>query len=524
MYKKQTPHIFAVGVFTVFIFLELTCASSISAAPNSKPQAVSPAKPATPTAPAAPVNRTPPPPAPDELDTAIREASTYLNGKIQPKSKAVFLNIQSVFPDLSEYIISVLSENAVNDNVFLVVDRQQLDVIRSELNFQLSGEVSDESAQSIGQMLGAQTIVSGTVTKIGALYRLQVKAIAVQTAAIQGQWSRNIPDSATIAALTINQSSGATAQTRSSATSTAPATSQTTSAANTSAQSSSQTALTATANTATLTSIEQITTYLSTVTGRASNPAPLKVAISLGTMTRSGSDWHKLLTTLENSRKFVALDLSACTMDGKVFDPRVGNNEEINKGASYIIEIILPNAATSIADGLNGDTTFKYFTNLKKAGGNVVTIGKNVFRELTNLTAVSFPETTSIGYYAFYKCSGLTVASFPEVMNIEECAFHSCGALTNVSFPEAMSIGSHAFRECRGLTTASFPEATRIGTCAFFDCNALTSIILGSITPPNFNDSSPFPGNLRDVYFQQPEGERTGKYTRSQGGNNWAKK
>jgi len=520
MNKRQTPHIFSVGVFTVFIFLGLTCASSISAAPNSKTQAVSPAKPATPTAPAAPVNRTPPPPALDELDTVIREASTYLNGKIQPKSKVVFLNIQSVFPDLSEYIISVLSENAVNDNVFLVVDRQQLDVIRSELNFQLSGEVSDESAQSIGQMLGAQTIVSGTVTKIGALYRLQVKAIAVQTAAIQGQWSRNIPDGATIAALTINQSSGATAQTRPSTSSTAPTASQTTSATNTPSQT------TATANVATLTSIEQITAYLSTVTGRASNPAPLKVAISLGTMTRSGSDWHKLLTTLENSRKFVALDLSACTMDGKVFDPRVGNNEEMNIGASYIVEIILPNAATSIADGLNGDTTFKYFTNLKKAGGNVATIGKYAFRGLTNLTAVSFPEATNIGESAFSSCSVLTIISFPEAMSIGNSAFSGCSSLTTISFPEVMNIADRAFFICGGLTTASFPKTTNIGNWAFRDCNGLTSITLGTITPPNFDgDRMTFNyTNLRDVYFQQPEGERAGRYTRSQGGNNWSKR
>jgi hypothetical protein len=68
----------------------------------------------------------------------------------------------------------------------------------------MSGEVSDESAQSIGQMLGAQSIVSGTVSRIGSLYRMQVKAIEVQSSGVQGQWSRNIPNSATIAALTGN--------------------------------------------------------------------------------------------------------------------------------------------------------------------------------------------------------------------------------------------------------------------------------------------------------------------------------
>jgi len=138
----------------------------------------------------------------DELDAAIREASTYLNGKVPKGSKAAFLNIKSDYPDLSEYILSVLSENAVNDGVFSVVDRQQLDLIRTEQNFQMSGEVSDASAQSIGQMLGAQSIVSGAVSKIGSLYRVQVKAIEVQTAGVHGQWSRNVPNGATIAALT----------------------------------------------------------------------------------------------------------------------------------------------------------------------------------------------------------------------------------------------------------------------------------------------------------------------------------
>jgi hypothetical protein len=126
-------------------------------------------------------------------------------------SKAVFLNIKSDYPDLSEYLLSLLSENAVNDGVFSVVDRQQLDLIRAELNFQLSGEVSDESAQSIGQMLGAQSIVSGAVSKLGSLYRVEVKAIEVQSAGVQGQWSRNIPNGATIAALTENYAPSTTA-------------------------------------------------------------------------------------------------------------------------------------------------------------------------------------------------------------------------------------------------------------------------------------------------------------------------
>jgi TolB-like protein len=139
---------------------------------------------------------------PDELDMAIREASDYLNTRVARGVKIAFVNIQSDSPALSEYIIEGLIENAVNDALNPVVDRQQLNAIRAELNFNMSGEVSDESAQAIGKMLGAQTIVTGSVAQMGDLYRIRVRALAVETAQIQGQFSRNVPaNGATIAAL-----------------------------------------------------------------------------------------------------------------------------------------------------------------------------------------------------------------------------------------------------------------------------------------------------------------------------------
>jgi hypothetical protein len=144
----------------------------------------------------------------DELDTAIREASDYFNTRIPRGNKVAFINISGGYPDLADYILSDLSKHGVNDGVFSVVDRAQLEAVRSELNFNMSGEVSDQSAQAIGQMLGAQTIVSGSVRRIGTLYRLDVKAIEVQTASVQGQWNRNIPHGMTIAALTTNTGGG----------------------------------------------------------------------------------------------------------------------------------------------------------------------------------------------------------------------------------------------------------------------------------------------------------------------------
>jgi len=137
----------------------------------------------------------------DELDTAIRDASNYLNSNIPKGNKIVILNIQSSSPDLSDYIIDELIANAVNDRGFSVVDRQQLDAIRAEQNFQLSGEVDDDAALEIGKFFGAQTIISGGLNRLGTGYRIRIRALEVQTAQVQGQYNRNIASSPMVAAI-----------------------------------------------------------------------------------------------------------------------------------------------------------------------------------------------------------------------------------------------------------------------------------------------------------------------------------
>jgi hypothetical protein len=137
----------------------------------------------------------------DELDIAIRDTSDYLNDNIPKGNKIVILNIRSDYAALSEYIIDELIANAVNDKVFAVVDRAQLEQIRMELNFQLSGEVSDQSALEIGKFLGAQTIVTGTIGELADRHRMRIRALNVETAEVQGQYNRNINTSRTITAL-----------------------------------------------------------------------------------------------------------------------------------------------------------------------------------------------------------------------------------------------------------------------------------------------------------------------------------
>jgi len=137
----------------------------------------------------------------EELDVVIRKASDYLNSNIPRGGRIAILNIQSASTALSEYIIEELIANAVNDRILTVVDRVQLELISSERNFQLSGEVDERDAIEIGRIYSVQYIVSGAVSDLGDRYRIRIKALNVQTAQVQGQFNRNIAPSALITAL-----------------------------------------------------------------------------------------------------------------------------------------------------------------------------------------------------------------------------------------------------------------------------------------------------------------------------------
>jgi TolB-like protein len=136
------------------------------------------------------------------LDKAIREIADYFEKRLNAHSVVAVLNIQSNHQELSNYIIDELTNTIVNRGNLTAVERRDLDLIQKEMDFQLSGEVSDESAQAIGKKLGAQTIISGGIFLVNGMYRLGIRAIAVETAVIQGTINKNIRNDTKIKSLT----------------------------------------------------------------------------------------------------------------------------------------------------------------------------------------------------------------------------------------------------------------------------------------------------------------------------------
>jgi len=135
------------------------------------------------------------------LDNAVIGAAGEFSSNLRRGSKIAILAVRSDSARMSNYIIEELTSAMVSQRSFTVVDRAQLDLIQQEMSFQLSGEVSDSSAQAIGQKLGAQAIVTGTFELIGNYYRLRVRVIEVESAAILAIYSANVQNDHVVASL-----------------------------------------------------------------------------------------------------------------------------------------------------------------------------------------------------------------------------------------------------------------------------------------------------------------------------------
>jgi TolB-like protein len=132
------------------------------------------------------------------FEDAIQAVSQEMAERIPRGSKVAVLNFTGPSEQLSRYVIEELNNAIVNEGWLTVVDRRQLDLIMQEMQFQESGFVSEESAQEIGRLTGAQYIISGSMERIGQSYRFRAQALGVETAVIAYSYSRTVEEDAIV--------------------------------------------------------------------------------------------------------------------------------------------------------------------------------------------------------------------------------------------------------------------------------------------------------------------------------------
>jgi TolB-like protein len=118
------------------------------------------------------------------IEDAVNRAAEVLTVDLPDGATLAIISVSSGDADMAEFVIEELAYLMVDTRKFKVVDRKSLDAIKTEQDFQYSGDVDDDSAVSIGKLLGASIVITGSISGRGSTRRLRVKALNVLTAEI----------------------------------------------------------------------------------------------------------------------------------------------------------------------------------------------------------------------------------------------------------------------------------------------------------------------------------------------------
>ena len=113
----------------------------------------------------------------------IIDSITEHSGAGQRPGVAV-LDIASDDAEIGAFATEEIILQLVRTRKFRVVDRDSIETILKEQNFQYSGVVSDETAVSIGKFIGASVIITGVIRHMHNQFDFSLKILDVETAEI----------------------------------------------------------------------------------------------------------------------------------------------------------------------------------------------------------------------------------------------------------------------------------------------------------------------------------------------------
>ena len=102
-----------------------------------------------------------------EIETAMAETAVQFSKTLKAGSTIAIIGISSDTEAMSDFMLDELTVNFVKQRKLKVADRANLAAIKKEMNFQLSGEVGDDSIQQIGAMAGYGRYSGGQQFGIG---------------------------------------------------------------------------------------------------------------------------------------------------------------------------------------------------------------------------------------------------------------------------------------------------------------------------------------------------------------------
>ena len=112
---------------------------------------------------------------------AIENAAEQIAAELPAGTRVAVVAFESESKNLSDFLMEELA-GALHRSRIEIVNRQSLDYLYHELDFQMSGYVSDETAQFIGHFVGAEVLIEGQLRNLGTVQRLTTNAVYVERA------------------------------------------------------------------------------------------------------------------------------------------------------------------------------------------------------------------------------------------------------------------------------------------------------------------------------------------------------
>ena len=121
------------------------------------------------------------------LDNAINDFSIELQDILPNSSRVAVVSFETNKRDLMVYFIDSMVDkiSGKKNKDVKVYERKNIEILQKELDFSLTGAVSDETAQLIGHFVGADKLIYGSMIKVNNdEYRMALRVTVTETAEI----------------------------------------------------------------------------------------------------------------------------------------------------------------------------------------------------------------------------------------------------------------------------------------------------------------------------------------------------
>ena len=125
------------------------------------------------------------------IEGALARAATEVSENFTRNSRLAIVYITTQERGTTEFIIGEL-EHILRRQGFFIVDRTELNRVRAEQQFGMTGEVDDNTAARIGHIAGASIVITGRVDGDGNLRRLRLRALDTTSAQVVGTASERL--------------------------------------------------------------------------------------------------------------------------------------------------------------------------------------------------------------------------------------------------------------------------------------------------------------------------------------------